>query len=626
MTISSTLQDTYTHENGEKKSISILAILHDIRIKLTNHVSRPDRENSLFIYNDTLQLIVNLLDDSDYDLTNIKQHLKEFENISTTKIDFYSDEMLDNNNHNYTNIAKNKDKQSKVLNLLIDAFRGLEESILVDYKNNSYRHRAMPKNFDKFLGMGGIWLGANGEMRESREDYEKDIIGLTEDESEFFNHLDSNAMQERVNKYIKNLEETYGIRVIYCAEHNDEKTKHWQFLYSNYDFDNHKSFKSDLSKFDLKKRGVQIQDMVHDNFKDLSFNYKGKDFSFQRGKSQEISSVDTKSMNQMQIAKIEDNKKLLSNIDKRIKKDYTNFKHLQTHITNANETIKELDSTIEMKQNEVNNLDLKIIDNIKKEEGLTTLLTDLNNSISQSTVELSKFETNLSDLKSEYALIKKDINLSSNEKSTILNEIDKKSSELKELIGDVKNKISFKKDLETNINSKIDIVFENSKGKIWLDKDKLREQIAKLVKFYLKINIQLKETLDIKTQNAKLLEDNTKLTKLTNSKDEKISDLKNENALLSHEMKEVYDLRKKEIALSKELKEVKQTHSTQLNTLNKALTQIETKSKNFNKYLSKKNLNKDFKEFEESEYNKNDVMSIILDRDDKSSKKHDFER
>lgn len=38
-----------------------------------------------------------------------------------------------------------------------------------------------------------------------------------------------------INKYCKK----YGVECVAAAEHNDEKTKHWQILFLNYDFTKH---------------------------------------------------------------------------------------------------------------------------------------------------------------------------------------------------------------------------------------------------------------------------------------------------------------------------------------------------------------------------------------------------
>ena len=160
----------------------------------------------------------------------------------------------------------------------------------------------------------------------------------------------------------------------------------------------------------------------------------------------------------------------------------------------------------------------------------------------------------------------------------------------------IQSQIKYKKDLEKDLNSKIDIVINNSKTMIGLDKDKLREQIAKLVKHYLKFNTQLKEVDELKEKNEKLQSYNIALVEDNSKKDKVILELKEENSNIKEELS---NLKKSELFLKNQLNELKISTQKQLNSLNDVLGKIKDKMNKFKSFILFKGLDNDFKEYEQ---------------------------
>ena len=218
--------------------------------------------------------------------------------------------------------------------------------------------------------------------------------------------------------------------------------------------------------------------------------------------------------------------------------------------------------------------------------------------------------------------LSKDTSKSKEEKKVLYSEITLKQDELRTLKDNIQSQIKYKKDLEKDLNSKIDIVISNSKTMIGLDKDKLREQIAKLVKHYLKFNTQLKEVDELKVQNEKLVNDNSLLLEDNSKKDKVISKLKEDNSNIKAELS---SLKKSELFLKNQLNELKISTQKQLNSLNDVLGKIKNKIGKFKSFILFKGLDKDFKEYELNLQNEPD-KNISLEVEHSSSHNSYFER
>ena len=86
--------------------------------------------------------------------------------------------------------------------------------------------------------------------------------GLNDEESKFINE---NICMDRVMRFINAYCAKYGAKCLLVAEHNDEKTKHYHIIFTNYNFEKHANLRfSGRSK--TAKFGKELQDMGAEAF------------------------------------------------------------------------------------------------------------------------------------------------------------------------------------------------------------------------------------------------------------------------------------------------------------------------------------------------------------------------
>lgn len=86
--------------------------------------------------------------------------------------------------------------------------------------------------------------------------------GLNDEESKFINE---NIHMDRVMRFVNAYCAKYGAKCLLVAEHNDEKTKHYHIIFTNYNFEKHANLRfSGRSK--TAKFGKDLQDMGAEAF------------------------------------------------------------------------------------------------------------------------------------------------------------------------------------------------------------------------------------------------------------------------------------------------------------------------------------------------------------------------
>ena len=86
--------------------------------------------------------------------------------------------------------------------------------------------------------------------------------GLNDEESKFINE---NICMDRVMRLVNAYCAKYGAKCLLVAEHNDEKTKHYHIIFTNYNFEKHANLRfSGRSK--TAKFGKELQDMGAEAF------------------------------------------------------------------------------------------------------------------------------------------------------------------------------------------------------------------------------------------------------------------------------------------------------------------------------------------------------------------------
>lgn len=147
-----------------------------------------------------------------------------------------------------------EDIENKLKEMMLLFKKDYESQTITD-KNGKSRKRVWQKKMTLFTEI----LLTFGTQRPKEEE------GLNEEETKFVNGLNifANAM-DFINKYCKK----YGVECIAAAEHNDEKTKHWQIIFSNYDFTKHACIRRDRKNMAIY--GREMQDMGADAFSGIA--------------------------------------------------------------------------------------------------------------------------------------------------------------------------------------------------------------------------------------------------------------------------------------------------------------------------------------------------------------------
>ncbi len=160
--------------------------------------------------------------------------------------------------------ANSKDDELHNISFVKNLLKGYQESFKEDYTKQSYtqkrKGKETPINKSWRKDMAGfceiiITFGTD-RKKEPKE-------GLNKEESKFINE---NIHMDRVMRFINAYCSKYGVKCLLIAEHNDEKTKHYHIIFTNYNFEKHANLRfSGRSK--TAKFGKDLQDMGAEAFK-----------------------------------------------------------------------------------------------------------------------------------------------------------------------------------------------------------------------------------------------------------------------------------------------------------------------------------------------------------------------
>lgn len=159
--------------------------------------------------------------------------------------------------------ANSKDDELHNMAFVKKLLKGFQDSFKEDYGKQSYTQkrqgkdivirRAWRKDMASFCEVI-ITFGTDRE-KEPKE-------GLNDEESKFINE---NICMDRVMRFINAYCAKYGAKCLLVAEHNDEKTKHYHIIFTNYNFEKHANLRfSGRSK--TAKFGKDLQDMGAEAF------------------------------------------------------------------------------------------------------------------------------------------------------------------------------------------------------------------------------------------------------------------------------------------------------------------------------------------------------------------------
>lgn len=133
--------------------------------------------------------------------------------------------------------------------------REYHEKMKADYEAQSktYKNGKVVKNRwrENMVGFSEIVISFGTDRNKEPKE------GLSQTETNFIN---AQVSLDRVRRFANYYCAKYGVKCLLIAEHNDEKTKHYQLIFTNYQFENHKNLRFD-GKGETLKFGRNMQEM-----------------------------------------------------------------------------------------------------------------------------------------------------------------------------------------------------------------------------------------------------------------------------------------------------------------------------------------------------------------------------
>ena len=159
--------------------------------------------------------------------------------------------------------ANSKDDELHNISFVKNLLKGYQESFKEDYTKQLYAQKrngketpikkSWRKDMNSFCEI--IITFGTDRKKEPKE-------GLSEEESKFINE---NIRMDRVMRFINAYCSKYGVKCLLVAEHNDEKTKHYQIIFTNYNFEKHANLRFS-GRAQTAKFGQELQDMGAEAF------------------------------------------------------------------------------------------------------------------------------------------------------------------------------------------------------------------------------------------------------------------------------------------------------------------------------------------------------------------------
>ena len=192
---------------------------------------------------------------------NQTKHIK-YLNKNPTTINRYKLLSEFNGNGNMRD-ANSKDDELHNMAFVKNLLKGFQDSFKEDYTKQSYTQKrngkdtvikkSWRKDMRSFCEI--IITFGTDRKKEPKE-------GLNDEESKFINE---NICMDRVMRFVNAYCAKYGAKCLLVAEHNDEKTKHYHIIFTNYNFEKHANLRfSGRSK--TAKFGQDLQDMGAEAF------------------------------------------------------------------------------------------------------------------------------------------------------------------------------------------------------------------------------------------------------------------------------------------------------------------------------------------------------------------------
>ena len=159
-----------------------------------------------------------------------------------------------NNNGHMREIAAG-DKEFSDKKYIKALLRKYHEKMKADYETQIkiYKNGKVVKNHwrENMVGFSEIVISFGTDRNKEPKE------GLNKTEVNFIN---AQVSLDRVRRFANDYCAKYGVKCLLIAEHNDEKTKHYQLIFTNYQFENHKNIRFN-GKGATKDFGRSMQEM-----------------------------------------------------------------------------------------------------------------------------------------------------------------------------------------------------------------------------------------------------------------------------------------------------------------------------------------------------------------------------
>lgn len=192
---------------------------------------------------------------------NQTKHIKYLNKNPTTSNRYKL--LSDFNGNSNMRDANSKDDELHNISFVKNLLKGFQESFEEDYAKQSYTQRRngketlINKSWRKDMASFFEVIITFGTDRK-KEPKER----LNDEESQFINE---NIRMDRVMRFINAYCAKYGVKCLFVAEHNDEKTKHYHIIFTNYNFEKHANLRFS-SRSQTAKFGQELQDMGAEAF------------------------------------------------------------------------------------------------------------------------------------------------------------------------------------------------------------------------------------------------------------------------------------------------------------------------------------------------------------------------
>ena len=432
-----------------------------------------------------------------------------------------------NNNGHMREIAAG-DKEFSDKKYIKALLRKYHEKMKADYETQIkiYKNGKVVKNHwrENMVGFSEIVISFGTDRNKEPKE------GLNKTEVNFIN---AQVSLDRVRRFANDYCAKYGVKCLLIAEHNDKKTKHYQLIFTNYQFENHKNLRFD-GKGETLKFGRSMQEMGGMAFDGVAL--RGEIGSKARHKNLKQMHKDEKEFNDKQELKKKIKQLLVKEVKKYTKKEKPMFskEYFRIEAEDNKAFVEDLANLVlEQMQNKIS----IITDGELKQtvEELTRQLLNKgeiiskNNKLEQSNEELVRENKKLKEINANLNnqdKIIKDRNLQISNLSAELIQKEDENNKLKSRLENIEADIAQIDGLKQKADQSDALQIKLKKANADLESKEKTNQSLKQRNEYLEASKTKEETLKKDNDNKQL--QIVKLQTSINSKDQRISELEGE--------------------------------------------------------------------------------------------------